>query len=240
MESPPEPGTLHLWRFPIPPSGGRAADFEPILSADERDRAARLRNEGAKRRFVTCRGVLRLLLAAYLDSAPGSLDFGYTLHGKPYLKKPASALRFNVSHSGDLGVAAFAGGAEIGVDIEQVRPRTDLEGLAARYFAPQERDWLLSVPKPGRLDAFFRLWTCKEAFIKARGEGLSYPLDQFEVRFDEERPARLQSIGGNPQEAAHWTLMEFEAAQGYRGAYVCQGPARQPLLRELDPLDAGT
>ncbi len=235
-EIPPESGAPHIWRFAIMAAGSPGDGLESILSNDERSRSTRLRREDARRRFITCRGVLRLLLGAYLDRPPESLDFGYALHGKPYLKRPATALRFNVSHSAALGTIAVSTAVEIGVDVELTRPRTNLEGLAGRYFAPDERDWLLSLPEPARLDGFYRLWTCKEAFIKAKGDGLSYPLDQFSVRLDEGRPARLRATGGDSWEVGRWTVFELEAGVGYRAACVSSGPARLPMVRDLDTL----
>jgi 4'-phosphopantetheinyl transferase len=164
---------------------------EASLSPDERARAARLAAGDVRRRFVASRAALRDILAAYVGASPAGLRFRYGPHGKPALAPPLEWLHFNLAHSQDLAVVAVAR-RPVGVDVERVRPLADGPlALAARTFAPGEVAALRAAPQSQQLDEFFRYWTCKEAYVKARGAGLSLPFDQFTVELPPHAAPRL-------------------------------------------------
>jgi 4'-phosphopantetheinyl transferase len=223
---------LQVWWAADDVPAGRLRVLHALLSADERDRAARL-SPAAGRRFVVARGLLRLLLARYLDDEPGGLRFGYGARGKPALAAPArgAALGFSVSRAPGLLAYAVARGRAVGIDVERVRPLPAYERLAARFFAPAERAALGALPEPQRREAFFRCWTRKEAYVKARGDGLSLALDSFEVSLAPGEPARLRRGAGGPSDGARWSLADLDLRPGYAAAVAADGGAYRVTCR---------
>jgi len=195
------------------------------LSRNERDRASRFRLPSPRVTFVLSRAVLRTLLAHFCGCSPQEVEFAYGKQGKPYLASPIPAIRFNVSHSGNIAAFAFAANDELGVDVEQHRPMTDMEQIAHRFFSPGECQDLLRIPEGERVAAFFDGWVRKEAFIKALGQGLSIPLDSFRVSLTPGQPAALLTVDGEVEASAAWSITEFSPEEGYSGAVALR---RQP------------
>jgi 4'-phosphopantetheinyl transferase len=166
---------VHVWRAAIPPQQSRA-----LLAANseaELRYAERMTSESAHRQFIAAQAALRLVLERYLDEPAPAIRFRRGEHGKPFLvPEYASELQFNLTHSHDVALVAVTLGREIGVDIEKVRERPAFERLAARFYAEQERAALAATPEADRERSFFRLWTRKEAHLKATGTGLSVNL----------------------------------------------------------------
>ena len=144
------------------------------------------------------------MLGHYLDKSPADIEFSYSEYKKPYC--PSDAIQFNLAHSKETALFAFCLTADLGIDIEKIRPIKDAEGIAARFFAPAEYSRFRALPVEERNEAFFSCWTRKEAFIKAVGEGLSFPLADFDVTFSHGERARLNSIRGSREEARNWSL----------------------------------
>jgi 4'-phosphopantetheinyl transferase len=211
---------LHLWCVSLdrPPSPLRS--LEETLSQDERERALRFRFSRERRRYAAGRGLLRAVLASYLDVDPGTLTFSYTAYGKPSLTplRESADLRFNLSRSQDWLLIGVARGRDIGVDVECLRPKSDLLTIARRFFAPAESAVLDSLPDAARTRAFFECWTRKEAFIKAVGEGLSIPLDSFEVAFGPGLEPALLRLRGSRQAADEWSIWGLAPAPGVSAA----------------------
>lgn len=148
-------------------------EFWQLLSEDERARSDRLRSPQVARRFGVGRGFLRVILGSYLGQAPGELVFSYGEQGKPFVKDCLRAgLSFNLAHSAGLVVAVVASGLEVGVDIEQMHPVSELESAAGVFLSPQELEELRRLPDDQKLQAFFSCWTQKEAVLKAFGNGV--------------------------------------------------------------------
>ena len=168
--------------------------------------------------------MLRILLGAYFDANPSSLEFTYSEKGKPHVShRPGQLdLRFNVAHSGDVILLAFTEGRRLGIDVEQVRPDFATDDIAERFFSGAERKCLRNLPATQRHDAFFRCWTRKEAYLKATGDGLSMPLDQFDVSLAPGEPARLIETRPDPAEANRWELQDLPVPSGYAGALVIE------------------
>jgi 4'-phosphopantetheinyl transferase len=193
--------------------------FARTLSDDELQRAGRFRFQRDRQRYILRRGRLRQLLSQYLGGAPAALVFDQNSFGKPSLR--GSELRFNISHSHGLALFAVADGIEIGCDIERHDPQFAAEQIPERFFAADEVRTLRALPPARQTDAFFRCWTRKEAYIKARGRGLSIPLDSFEVSLAPDGPAALlRGCDG-------WTVQSFEPVSGYEAAVVAQGAGWQ-------------
>ena len=189
-----------------------------ILSEDERVRAKRFVFDVHRRRFIACRAWLRAQLAGRLGCPAASLRFEYGPVGKPALAG-GGPLRFNVSHSDRYALLALADGVEIGVDIERLRPLSDMNALAERVFSAAERAALAAVAADGRVDAFFAGWTRKEAYIKARGEGIGL-LGAIEVALTPGDVPRLIRVAGQPDELQRWSLEALSPVPGFAAA-VC-------------------
>jgi 4'-phosphopantetheinyl transferase len=202
------------------------------LSQGERQRAARFASERDRRRFVVARSWLRQLIGERLDVRPEVVDLVYAERGKPALApaQAESGLRFNVSHCDDLAVYAFARGREIGVDVEALRALPDADDVAARFFSPREYDAYRSLAPRLRPLGFFNCWTRKEAFIKALGDGLYYPLTRFDVSLAPDDPARILRVGTTPGKRCGWCLESFSPAAGFVAAVV-YAEAREPVHR---------
>ena len=234
---PPEPslrpGEVHVWRARIDADATRHHGHEAagLLSTDERARADRFRSEQHRRAFAVCRATLRRLLASYFAREPVALPLPTSEHGKPFLDD-GTPLQFNLSHSGGLALYAFAVEREVGVDIELVRDDVPHEALAERFLSPRERIALQSLPDHARRQAFFACWVRKEAFVKARGEGLAFGLSRFSVSVAPDHPARLLEVLDDP--ATGWSLRGLDPAPGYVAALAVPGPVT--ALRTWDAL----
>ena len=209
-------GEVHVWRAGLEASPSAVDEFHELFSADERERAVRFRFDKHRRRFTVARGILRTLLGRYLERKPQDLTFGYSEHGKPFLAGTRTLdLRFNVSHSAEMALFGFTLGREIGVDVEQIRPDRSTREIAERFFAPREVEALFALPKEEQTNGFFRCWTRKEAYIKAKGKGLAIPLSSFAVSLVE--TASLVWVQDASDEAPRWRLRKIKLDGGYAG-----------------------
>jgi 4'-phosphopantetheinyl transferase len=226
--------SLHVWRITLDRTSDVLERLLEWLSADERARAERFRFEPHRDHFVAGRGVLRAVMGHYLGLRPDRVAFDYGPQGKPSLANGCSTvpLEFNLTHSHGLALLAVALGRRVGIDVEQVRPMDDAERIAERFFSPAERTALRAVPPGDKIEAFFRCWTRKEAFIKAIGEGFSMPLDCFDVSLEPGLGARLLAVADRPGEAARWSLTELEPAPGFLAAVAMEGACEELRLYE--------
>ncbi len=170
-----------LWCFDLRAEPHVIAKASATLSSAERERASRFARDLLRDNFILARGILRMLLGHYCGLPPESLEFDYGPQGKPFLTRCSCQIRFNMSHSGEIAAYAFAWGCDVGVDVEQHRKLPDQEEIAKRYFSPAEYCELMTVPEHERAAAFYACWVRKEAFLKAKGGGLSIGLDSFQV-----------------------------------------------------------
>ncbi len=220
---------LHVWVASLNRSETERNQLWQYLAEDEQARANRFYFERDRNHYIVARGLLRQLLATYLHVAAADIAFAYGEHGKPELAVSfaESGVQFNVSHAQGVALLAFAHKREVGVDIEQIRPLDDAEQIAERFFSAREVAVFTAVPDTQKPQAFFNCWTRKEAFIKVIGEGLSCPLDSFDVTLLPNEPARLLRVKGSETAAARWTMHNLEAAVGYAGAVIVEGQAGQ-------------
>ena len=224
------PQDVHVWqaRLDVPPHQLDA--FTQLLSADERLRADRFKFEQHRHRFIAGRGLLRSLLARYLGCSPQQLRFGYGSHGKPVLLDFES-LHFNVAHSQDLALYAVTRDRCLGVDLEQVRTVDNLDSLTRRFFSPSEHAAICEAEAHHQTDLFFRYWTCKEAYLKATGEGLG-KLGGLEIELSLTQPAQLKRLPSeeNPQ---HWHLQELDLENDFAAAIVVAAPSELVKLQHF-------
>jgi 4'-phosphopantetheinyl transferase len=199
--------------------------LEQNLSADERGRASRFRFARDRDRFIGARGLLREILALYLNASPGRLSFGYSAHGKPFLAgKEHSILRFNVSHSFDAMLLAIARLREVGVDVEGVRNNgVAIEEIGETVLSEPEKQVLARFGGEDKRTNFLRFWTLKEAYIKADGRGVSLPLARIDVSSAEGRVAALDKATGEWRTCPRWELRTLPPVPGYVAALAAEG-----------------
>lgn len=215
-----EEDEVHVWRASLECGESVLHQFEATLAADEKARAQRFVFQPDRNSYIAARGVLRELLGRYLERAPGEIEFEYGPQGKPALRaQPAQRpVQFNVSHSHGMALLAFAIGRQVGVDVELIRPDFAGEKIAERFFSPQEVMELRGLPLAAQDEGFFLCWTRKEAYIKARGEGLQIPLKSFHVSLTPGEPARLKAA-----DSFRWSLRSLGLDRPYVGAVVGEG-----------------
>ncbi|MGA8086303.1 MAG: 4'-phosphopantetheinyl transferase superfamily protein [Terracidiphilus sp.] len=227
---------IHIWTLPTEASNEVVARFERVLVSEEADRAARFRFRYLRESFVIARGALRSLLGLYLNVHPANIRFVYGLRGKPALAFD-TGIEFNMTHSGSLAVIAVTMGCPIGVDVEQIRPLSDMQDIANRFFCPEEATEVMSLPLAERERAFFRCWTRKEAYIKAIGDGLSTPLDDCRVTVQPNAAARFVHVAHDIAAAEAWMLHDLCFAPDYAGALAYRDQERSLRLYPIVDLD---
>ena len=216
---------MHIWRAFLDRPEADVAALHRLLSPDEIERAGKFRFQKDRDHFITARGTLRNILGNYLKTAPDRILFNYNDYGKPALSGEAG-ICFNVSHSRDLALFAFTAGAEIGIDIEHIRRDFVFEDIAEKFFSPKETAVLRAIPEELKAEGFFNCWTCKEAYIKALGEGLSRPLESFSVSFDSQSSDVLLNVENDPSESSRWNLSKLTPMPGYAAAVAVEGEKR--------------
>jgi 4'-phosphopantetheinyl transferase len=216
---------VHVWQATLDQNPSQMQSFLHNLAADEQTRAERFYFQRDREHFIAARGVLRAILGGYLNRAPECLSFCYSSYGKPSLagESGENALRFNVAHSHGVALYAVTRGREVGIDLERIRFDLAVAEIAERFFSRREVAMLRALPTEAQRQAFFRCWTRKEAYIKARGEGLSLPLDQFDVSLAPGEPAAVLGTQPDPSEASRWSLQEVIPVPGYAAALAVAG-----------------
>lgn len=217
-------GRVDVWRVRLddPPA---AKSGVSVLSADEIARANRFHFEKDRLHFTRCRSALRSLLAGYLWIPAAEIRFEYLSGGKPQLagEQNPRALQFNVSHSANIALIAVGSEHRLGIDVEKVRA-LDTNSLAERFFSLREQAGLRALPENLRVSGFFACWTRKEAFLKATGDGLSFPLADFSVTTDPGSDPELEETNGNTQAGKQWFLADLSVTDGYRATVACERP----------------
>lgn len=207
-----KPTVSHLSRVILSDYFSEKTQLFSILSEDEKVRASRFKFDIHRDRFIVSRGILRHLLSHYLQIKPENIIFSYGKHGKPFLKNVD--LHFNVSHSEDMAVFAFAN-SEVGVDIEKIK--TFKEDVAKRFFNHNEYQQLMQLPKEEQLEGFYQIWSKKEAFIKLIGTGVFVSLQSFSV----DARSQLQKIVWNEKE---YFIQDLFIDEQYKAALATLHP----------------
>lgn len=229
---------VRVWHLAL---GRRPDALADLLSPDERERAGRYHFERDRTCFITVRATLRRLLGQHLDLSPQAVKLCYGAHGKLALPTEGRRrdIRFNVSHSGDRALIAMALGREVGVDIERIRPLGDTMMSLAQYFSPAEQAALAVLETADCPAAFFACWTRKEAYVKARGLGMSLDLQSFDVSLQPGQPAALLRTSHDPPAVHRWSMHDLDAGPGYSAALVVEGGCRRVDDAPLEPHQPG-
>lgn len=229
---------VHVWRAQLELPSSQVQGLRGILTDDELDRANRFSFEIDRQRFIAARGTLRSILSRYIPITPVFLRFSYNQYGKPFSAPEFSSylLNFNLSHSGSMALYAITRNMEIGVDVERVRSDFEYEEIAKCFFSVNEVAVLRTLPTEKKLEAFYHCWTRKEAYIKAQGQGLSLPLDSFDVSLAPWEPTMLLNTKDEPQARSLWTLLDLKPGPGYIGALAVKGIGCRFRYWEWNPL----
>jgi len=211
---------VHVWSFCLDVPVASLTRFHGILSPDELERAQRFHFEKHRKRYIAGRGWLRTLLGGYLGIPPEGITFAYGEYGKPELlgKCGNQEIHFNLTHSDSIACAAVTRAGAVGLDIEHVRPLTDMGELVNRFFSPRESSLFEMLNRNEQPGAFFNLWTRKEAWLKATGEGISQYLKQVEVSFLPGETPQLLELPERFQRACEWSLHALNPGPGLKGA----------------------
>ena len=224
------PISIDLWVWSLDAGQAERERLARLLSDDEQARAARFHFDGDRNRHIVAHGRLREILAARTGAAPERLRFALSSHGKPTLSEPAGPPpHFNLSHAGGLAALALSDQAELGLDIEAIRPLE--EDIAGRFFSASEVAAFRALPEADRWPGFYRCWTRKEAVLKSLGDGLSRRLDSFDVTLHEHDPPRIERIDGEPDAPRTWALLHLAPAPGFVGAIALRTHGRPVVLR---------
>ncbi|MCT7375573.1 4'-phosphopantetheinyl transferase family protein [Chelativorans salis] len=210
------PDIVDIWRWPLDVGMDDLPRYVTALSDGEFARASRFVHERDRLRFIVGRGKLREIIGRYLGVPARRLSFAYNVFGKPRLAVSRPPLHFNLSHAAGMAVLAVSDRYHVGIDIEKIVPLK--EDVAGHFFSPSERLALRGVRRGNYLEAFYRCWTRKEAFVKAHGAGLSLPLEAFDVSIDSVGEPRLLRLEGDAQAPAQWRLLNLALPAGFVGA----------------------
>lgn len=213
---------IHIWFVVLDQPVPVLEALVQVLAPDERTRAERFLFRKDRRRFMARHGILRMILERYLGITAAELRFSQGKNGKPAISETFGNvnIRFNISHSNGAALFAFARNKEIGVDIEYICALSGMEKIVERFFSANENDAMRALPDGQKRGAFFSGWTRKEAFVKALGDGLSCPLDKFDVSLSPAEPAGLLRIEGAPGEVSRWSIRDVNPAPDYAGAFA--------------------
>lgn len=216
----PSASEVHVWSASLLVASERVDALLGELAADEKARAERMHTFDLSRRFIVARATLRRLLARYLP-ATATVVFRYGARGKPHLAFDAG-ISFNVSHAEDRALYAIASEREVGIDIEATGRDVEIDGIARRVFSAAECDALRALPPLARREAFFRIWTRKEAYIKAHGEGFGYATRSFSVSQRDDDDA-LIADDGDADARRRWRVVGLDVGPGFAAALAAGG-----------------
>ena len=217
---------IHVWAVRSLAESDCLPSLYKTLSSDELDRASAFRFEKHKNHYIAARGLLRAILGGYLGKPAEAIGFRYGPQGKPFLRHAEnSRLQFNLSHSEDCTVCAVTLDRELGIDVERIKELADMDSIAQRFFSPAEVADLRGVSSELRAQTFYNCWTRKEAYIKAVGSGLSFPLNQFRVSMLPGQPAALLSIQDTADSASCWSMHDLRLWDGFVAALAVPLPS---------------
>jgi 4'-phosphopantetheinyl transferase len=214
---------IHVWCASLNVFPQDLPHYLALLSQAEHSRAERLYFERDRNRFIVGRGLLRLFLGIYSEQEPAQIEFVYGPQGKPAIKSEGQnkVLEFNLSHSKDIVLYAFNWNRKLGIDVEYIIPMADSRDFAEKYFTPRESGYINSLSGKQKEQAFFKTWTCKEAFLKANGSGLMVPISQVEISLRIEGVVKLISIDGS-ESASYWRLELLNLLPQYQAALAVE------------------
>src|SRR5262245_9653237 len=217
---------VHIWRASLDQNAKIITNLAALLSQSEYQRAVKYHRSVDSDRFIVGRGILRKIISAYLGLSPGKLQVSYNEYGKLAISDDQNDrdLNFNLSHSGELARYAVTRERVVGIDIEYIRKNFATLEIAEHFFSMDELAALKSLPVDLRTTGFFTCWSRKEAFIKAKGMGVSYPLGRFTVSLAPDEPPALLKVDDDEREAGQWKMYELRPGAGYVATMLVTEP----------------
>jgi 4'-phosphopantetheinyl transferase len=214
---------VHIWRYYQEETNCQIESLQGILSDDELARSGKFHFEKDRKKFILTRGTLRKLLGSYLGKNPQQIRFNYTSFGKPFLAVDSenNNLSFNLSHSGEVVLYAITQNQKIGIDVEQVGDHTDVMAIAKKFFSPGEIGEMEKANEKNRTQLFFRYWTRKEAFVKALGKGVSFPMERLDVSLLNKFSPIIKLTAEN-NESACLNVQDLFSGDGYVAAIATE------------------
>ena len=227
---------IHIWTASLNRDELFIENLHEFITKNEQIKADKFHFQKDQKNYIISHGLLRIILSRYLIQKPNQIQFSISKYGKPSLQNNPGdeILSFNMSHSADKVIYAITRNRMIGIDIERIVEVYPCEEIAENFFSTKENNELLKLePGKPREIAFFTTWTRKEAYIKARGEGLSVPLDQFDVAVSKDEPAKLIANRMDPEEVTRWTLIDLKTSPGYVSTLAAEGSDLRISYREI-------
>lgn len=225
-------GEVHVWLANLELEEGLIRKLGSLLNPEEQQRAAQFEVAPAKKQFVASRAFLRIVLGKYLGINAREVEFRWTSRGKPELAGNPS-IHFNLSHTQGLAAIAVTRVGAVGLDVERIRDQSDVLQLADRFFSKKEADWVRSQVDRERAAGFFSCWTAKEAYVKARGGGLSIPLNEFAIVPDLNKLELQLEAFGDAAETKRWSMRRLDLPAEFRGAVALEGAIRRVRMGRL-------
>lgn len=213
---------LHVWAVSLVQPAKVLRKLAGFLDETEISKVARFKFENDKERYIVAHGATRRILARYLKSRPQNIVFENNHYGKPFLAENTSRIEFNLAHSKNRALLALTRDRRVGVDIEHIRPEIPTANLAEHYFSARENEVLRNLDENLQIRAFYDCWTRKEAFIKAIGMGLSFPLRKFAVSIESGNPARLLFVDDSNTQAERWKMIDLNLGVNYSAAVIIE------------------
>jgi 4'-phosphopantetheinyl transferase len=213
-----------VWLANLPQVSDSLTALEALLDKRERDRATRFRFPEDRARFIAGRGLLRHGLSLYAPQVPAAMELAYSSMGRPVLPGGYEAPQFSISHTRDVVALAFASGAQVGIDLEFTHPAVDQLELAERIMSEEDFQAFAALPREEKQPTFYRVWTRKEAYLKARGEGIATGLRDISVSFKEGPITTVTDR--RDASAATWRLHALPLPAGYAGCVACDEAER--------------
>lgn len=213
---------IHVWLAGLEDADICVEYCADCLSSAERDRAAHFKFAPDRKRYLIAHGALRSILGMYLSVRPSAIELGSGPAGKPKLARSFASdeLEFNLSHSGEVALIAVMRGTEVGIDIEHIQKGFAFQSIAQRFFTSSEVAALQNLPPHLQRETFYKCWTSKEALVKAKGTGLSGPLDEVQIALTA-TGVRITPVGRG------WSLSEVGPIGGYAAALAVAMPERK-------------
>lgn len=221
-----EKNQVHVWRIQLDLSETKMSKVAKFLSVQEREKAGRFYFSRDRKRYIATHGALRKVLSLYVKEQPALLKFHTNTYGKPHLAQVAEEMvvpQFNVSHSHDMALFAIVRDGMVGIDVEKIKPDFATMEIAERFFSRSEINELRSLQGREQINGFFNCWTRKEAYIKAKGLGLSLPLNQFDVELAPGKMPRLVASEFCPQDVERLSMFSVDVLNDFVGALVVEG-----------------
>lgn len=206
---------IDLWLTNLNLSHDVINKFEGYLDKADTGQIKKLKFEYLKKRAIITKGLLRLLIGNYLNLNPAELVFAYNEFGKPFINDNLNELQFNISHSDDMAVFAFSRSGEIGADIEKVKVIDDMQGVMNICFTGYEKDWFNDINAESRVESFYKVWTIKEAFIKAIGRGFSFDPKDVELTNESGNQMLIRKINSNEFAGKKYRVKTIDGIPGY-------------------------